>query len=261
MESPDYRSWMPEWMMHAARAATALSAGGLMLSTLADKSGHRQGLRTAFAASTLGWGTTLLLFTRWHDAFDYKGRRQLEQQIVDGVSSYVMLPEGGVGLDVGCGSGALAIACAKRNPHARMVGVDTWAPGYSYSQELCERNALAEGVDDRCSFMEGDARRLPFPDETFDAVTSNYCYHNIALANKQDLVLETLRVLKKGGCFAIHDLMSPARYGDLSELLDRIAQSGCQDIEVIDTTCGMFMTPQEASGLFLGGSTLLVGIK
>ena len=32
--------------------------------------------------------------------------------------------------------------------------------------------------------------------------------------NKQELLLETLRVLKKGGTFAIHDLMSERRYGD-----------------------------------------------
>ena len=49
----------------------------------------------------------------------------------------------------------------------------------------------------------------------FDAVTSNYVYHNITGADKQALLLETLRILKKGGTFAIHDLMSPGRYGDM----------------------------------------------
>ncbi|HEY4532944.1 MAG TPA: class I SAM-dependent methyltransferase [Fusobacterium sp.] len=35
-----------------------------------------------------------------------------------------MIPE--EGLDVGCGSGALTIACAKRNPKASMIGLDYW---------------------------------------------------------------------------------------------------------------------------------------
>ena len=40
-------------------------------------------------------------------------------------------------LDVGCGSGALTIACAKNNPNAKMVGVDRWGAEYaSFSKEL-----------------------------------------------------------------------------------------------------------------------------
>ena len=35
------------------------------------------------------------------------------------LASPVTLPEGGIGLDVGCGSGALTIACAKRNPQGK----------------------------------------------------------------------------------------------------------------------------------------------
>ncbi len=58
-------------------------------------------------------------------------------------------------------------------------------------------------------------REAGFPRRSFDAVTSNYVYHNITGKDKQALLLETLRVLKKGGTFAIHDLMSPRRYGDM----------------------------------------------
>ena len=48
-------------------------------------------------------------------AFDL-GKRQMSRQIVGGIAEYVDLPKGGSCLDVGCGSGALAIA--KRNPGA-----------------------------------------------------------------------------------------------------------------------------------------------
>lgn len=94
-----------------------------------------------------------------------------------------------------------------------MVGIDRWGKEYaSFSLPLCEKNAAAEGVKN-VSFRRGNAVKLDFPDESFDAVTSNYVYHNITGADKQALLMETLRVLKKGGTFAIHDLMSPRRYG------------------------------------------------
>ena len=48
-------------------------------------------------------------------------------------------------------------------------------------------------------------------------MTSNYVYHNITGADKRALLRESLRVLKRGGVFAIHDLMEPSRYGDMDE--------------------------------------------
>ena len=193
--------------------------------------------------------------------FSYEGGRQLSRQIIEGVAAYIELPEGGVGLDVGCGSGALTIACAKRNPQGRMVGIDRWGVEYaSYSRKLCERNAQAEGVDN-VAFQKGDARHLDFPDETFDAVTSNYVYHNITGADKQALLRETLRVLKKGGIFAIHDLMEPSRYGDMDDFLRKLREEGFQEARLLPTADGTFMTRGEGKRLFLSGSTLLVGRK
>ena len=105
------------------------------------------------------------------------------------------------------------------NPKAKMVGIDYWGKEYaSFSKQLCENNSKAEGVYNT-SYMQGDARHLDFEDETFDAVTSNYVYHNITGVNKQELLYETLRVLKKGGTFAIHDIMSKRGYGDMQALI------------------------------------------
>ena len=103
--------------------------------------------------------------------------------------------------------------------------------------------------------------KLDFTDESFDAVTSNYVYHNISGEDKQSLLLETLRVLKKGGTFAIHDLMSPCRYGDMRAFVRKLRDMGYECVELIDTTDGSFMTPKEACRLMLRGSTLLVGKK
>lgn len=122
------------------------------------------------------------------------------------------------------------------------------------------KNAAAEGVKN-ASFRRGNAVKLDFPDESFDAVTSNYVYHNITGADKQALLLETLRVLKKGGTFAIHDLMSPRRYGDMQAFVQKLRDMGYERVELIDTTDGSFMTPKEAKRLMLHGSTLLLGRK
>ncbi len=80
-----------------------------------------------------------------------------------------------------------------------MVGIDRWGKEYaSFSKSLCESNAGAEGVVN-ISFGQGDATKLGFDDETFDAVTSNYVYHNIPSRDRQAILLETMRTLKKGG--------------------------------------------------------------
>ena len=123
-----------------------------------------------------------------------------------------------------------------------------------------EHITLPEGVKN-ASFRRGNAVKLDFPDESFDAVTSNYVYHNITGKDKQALLLETLRVLKKGGTFAIHDLMSPRRYGDMQAFVQKLRDMGYERVELIDTTDGSFMTPKEAKRLMLRGSTLLVGRK
>ncbi|MBR3436180.1 MAG: class I SAM-dependent methyltransferase [Lachnospiraceae bacterium] len=197
-----------------------------------------------------------------HRTFDYNGKRKLAKTIIEGTARYVSLPESGVGLDVGCGSGALTIAAAKRNPKATMVGCDIWSGAYKavFTKKRCEDNAKAEGVAN-VRFEEGNAIHLPFEDESFDSVTSNYVYHNISGHDKQKLLLETLRVLKKGGTFAIHDLMSPARYGDMDAFVRELKAEGYEDVRLIDTTDGTFMGKKEASWLGLAGSTLLTGRK
>ena len=193
-------------------------------------------------------------------AFSYDGSRQMSKQIIEGVAGYVKLPEGGKGLDVGCGSGALIIACAKRNPDACFIGIDRWGKEYaSFNKPLCENNARAEGVSN-VTFQQGDATHLDFPDESFDAVTSNYVYHNIP-GDRQKLLFETLRVLKKGGTFAIHDIFSKAKYGDMQVFLQKAKNLGYEEIELIDTTNGKFMTKGEAGWMGLSGSALLVGRK
>ncbi len=194
-------------------------------------------------------------------SFSYNGRRKLAKEIIDGTADWITLPQGGVGLDIGCGSGALTIACTKRNPQKKMLGIDRWGFEYAaFSRKLCEKNAVAEGVKN-VSFQRGNAVKLDFPDESFDAVTSNYVYHNILGHDRKELLLETLRVLKKGVCFAIHDLMTRRRYGDMQVYVKKLREMGYERVDLIDTTDGVFMSKKEASHIMLRGSTLLGGKK
>ena len=252
---PNYKNWMPKGMIWSFAAGTVVAlaltliigVGWLKIFLL---------ILTLVLAGVTVW--TVLMYR----AFSYDGRRQMSRQIIDGVVEYVKLPAGGCCLDVGCGSGALAIAVAKRNPQGKVSGIDRWGAEYaSFSKKLCEDNAKAEGVAERTDFAQGDALKLDFPDGTFDAVTSNYVYHNTPSRDRQAILLETLRVLKKGGTFAIHDLFSKDKYGDMQSFVKKLKDLGYERAELIPTDNGKFMSPWEAKWMALSGSALLVGKK
>ena len=249
-------------------AGTALGSGALLAAgVLTVKNAAKRGSGSGklagavLLAGAAGCGAFSVYSAIARRAFSYDGECKLSKQIIEGIAAYVNIPEGGTCLDVGCGSGALTIACAKRNPGALIVGMDHWGPEYrDFSRAVCERNAAAENVTN-VRFEQGNAVKLDYEDESFDAVVSNYVYHNIAGLDKQDLLLETLRVLKKGGIFAIHDLMSKARYGDMQKLVRKLKAEGYEEVYLIDTTDKFFRSPAEAKLLLLGGSTLLYGRK
>ena len=260
---PDYKNWVPKGMIYGLSAGTLILVIGSVLSFAAFKnvsSPVRVCIGIVLALGALVCGISAEWSITAYGKFSYNGKRQLSKQIIEGTAKYVKVPDGGKGLDVGCGSGALTIACAKRNPRAVFTGIDRWGKEYaSFSKVLCESNALAEGVANT-EFRKGDATKLDFPDETFDAVTSNYVYHNIPV-DKQGLLRETLRVLKKGGTFAIHDIMSRGRYGDMEKFVKELLDEGYEEVKLIPTDNGMFMTKRESAKLMLNGSCLLAGKK
>ena len=249
---PDYKNWMPKGMVLSAIATTAVFLILFIVFGLTEivPGTLKTVLFIVFLSGTvIGIAISVWMALLYH-AFSYDGKRQMSRQIIEGIAEYVKLPEGGVGLDVGCGSGALAIACAKRNPTASFVGIDRWGKEYaSFNKPLCESNAKAEGVSN-VSFERGDATHLDFPDESFDAVVSNYVYHNIP-GDRQAYLLETLRVLKKDGMFALHDIFSKSRYGNMHTFIQKLKDMGYEDVRLIDTTDGTFMTKKEAAWMEL----------
>ena len=261
---PNYKNWMPKGMIWAAAAGCAVC---LVLYLVFGMSGLLAAgvLKNLLKIVFLVLAVVLLFAAVWmvlmYRAFSYDGRRQMSRQIIDGVAVHITMPEGSRGLDVGCGSGALTIAVAKRNPRALMTGIDRWGAEYSsFSKTLCEENARAEGVNNT-TFAKGDALRLDFADGSFDAVCSNYVYHNIPSHNRQEVLMETLRVLKKGGSFAIHDIFSRQKYGSMQLFVQRLKSMGYADVQLIPTDNGLFMTRREAAWMALSGSAILTGTK
>ena len=118
-------------------------------------------------------------------------------------------------LDVGCGRGAVLMLAAKRLPTGRAVGVDLWSTNdqSGNGERAALHNADLEGVAGRVELHTADMRRLPFPDASFDVLTSSLAIHNISEAQGRELALsEMLRVLKKDGTAMIADFRHTAEY-------------------------------------------------
>jgi SAM-dependent methyltransferase len=111
-------------------------------------------------------------------------------------------------LDVGCGTGRVAIGIAKLLTTGQVVGVDIFEWVSGSSPDIAIENARIEGVSDRIEFKHGDAIDLPFEDQTFDLVTMGSVLHEIEDEQlKIKALSEVNRVLKPGGRFVILELL------------------------------------------------------
>ncbi len=61
-------------------------------------------------------------------------------------------------------------------------------------------------------------------------------------------MLETLRVPKKGGTFAIHDLMSERRYGDMQAFVQKLREMGYERVELIIRPRANLCPPRKPNG-------------
>ena len=97
-------------------------------------------------------------------------------------------------LDVGCGTGRLAMTFAERvAPTGSVAGVDAAA-------EMIERaTSRARKQQVPVAFQVAFAQRLPFPNATFDAVACTLALHHVAEDDQQTAVQEMHRVLKPEG--------------------------------------------------------------
>ena len=113
-------------------------------------------------------------------------------------------------LDLGCGTGDLAISIA------RLAKNDTEVIGLDYSQpmlEIAARKAEPLARSKKLSFIYGDADNLPFPDGYFDCVGSSFSFRNLTYKNPlaSRYLAEILRVLSPGGRCVIVETSQPRK--------------------------------------------------
>ena len=129
-------------------------------------------------------------------------------------------------LDVGCGHGLMLIGAAKRLTSGKVVGIDLWQKEdqSNNSREATLQNVRLENVAERVKLLDGDARKLPFADDSFDVVLSSWALHNIYERDGRDTaVREIVRVLKPGGRLVIADIRHIGQYAKVlkqSQMLD-----------------------------------------
>ena len=149
------------------------------------------------------------------------------------------LPWNGQGkaLDIGTGAGALAIELAKKFPESIIWGIDYWGKLWNYSKSKCEKNAKIEGVTNQVVFQKASASNLPFKNGEFDAIVSNFVYHEVRdIRDKKELIRESFRVLRKGGAFSLQDtLKSKKKYGNIEKLIRDIKEWGVREVNFIES--------------------------
>jgi len=99
-------------------------------------------------------------------------------------------------VDIGAGTGTLALAALERWPNVRAVGVDPARRMLDVAMEAARRS----GRHDRLSVEVGDAASLPLPDASVDGAMSSFVIQ--LTPNRAAAVREAFRVLRPGGFFA-----------------------------------------------------------
>jgi demethylmenaquinone methyltransferase/2-methoxy-6-polyprenyl-1,4-benzoquinol methylase len=107
-------------------------------------------------------------------------------------------------LDLATGTGDFAIAIQSVAPRARVVGLDLVYEMLAYAQA---KNAARGGRHEALPLLAGDALDLPFPENTFDAVTSAFMLRNVVSLERA--FAEMARVAKPGARIVALEITQP----------------------------------------------------
>ncbi len=109
-------------------------------------------------------------------------------------------------LDLGCGTGTLALMAKQAQPGATVIALD----GDSQALALARRKIAAAGVP--VALHHAFAQQLPYPDGSFDRVLSTLLLHHLSPRGKAAALAETARVLRPGGELHMADFGRPANW-------------------------------------------------
>jgi SAM-dependent methyltransferase len=140
--------------------------------------------------------------TPYFDAFVRFPIRESEfkRRLLDGID----LAPGATVLDVGAGTGTLAIQVKERWPEANVTGLDADPEILA----IARRKASAAGLD--AEFVEAFSNEMPFADASLDAVVSTLFFHHIDAGAKRRTFAEIARVLRPGGALHVGDWGRPS---------------------------------------------------
>jgi ubiquinone/menaquinone biosynthesis C-methylase UbiE len=151
-------------------------------------------------------------FKAWAVTYDQTVSKELEkyagithQGALDRLLQLAQPNNGDSVLDVGTGTGWVAIRCALEMAEGRIIGVDI-TPEMLAQAAL---NAENVGVKERIQSTLASAMSLPYPDNQFDVVLSSLALHHTTVSQSLD---EMVRVLKPGGRIAIADMGAPTAW-------------------------------------------------
>jgi ubiquinone/menaquinone biosynthesis C-methylase UbiE len=106
-------------------------------------------------------------------------------------------------LEIGCGTGNLALAAKRACPAAEVTGLDPDPAALAKGRRKAARARLT------LRFDQGFAQALPYPDASFDRVLSSLMLHHLDDADRPRALREVRRVLKPGGTFHLLDFAGP----------------------------------------------------
>jgi len=110
-------------------------------------------------------------------------------------------------LDVGCGTGTLAVLIKRLYPDVEVVALDPDPRALARGQRKAERAAVSVRFD------RGFSDALGYGDARFDRVFSSMMFHHLASDEKENTLREIHRVLKPGGRLELLDFAGPGSHG------------------------------------------------
>jgi ubiquinone/menaquinone biosynthesis C-methylase UbiE len=139
-------------------------------------------------------GLVMRSHARWYDALVWVLTLGRERALRERILALAPPDAGDAVLDVGCGTGTLAIAAARRvGSSGRVCGIDPSPEMIGRATAKAQKAGVA--VDFRLAVVEA----LPFPDGSFDLVLSTLMLHHLPRATREAAMRESRRVLKPGG--------------------------------------------------------------